>query len=87
MQIVYRKQFAKHLKQRIKPFPSLYKKFKERVELFVQSPDNPMLQDHQLKGEIIRFRAFSVTGDIRIIYQKEKDYIYFVDIGTHNQVY
>lgn len=87
MQIVYRKQFLKHLKARINPYPSLYRRFKERVRVFIESPTNPILQDHQLKGDKADFRAFSITGDIRVVYQKGEDYIYFIDIGTHNQVY
>jgi len=34
------------------------------------------------------FYAFSITGDIRVIYQKISDEeIILVDIGSHNQVY
>ena len=87
MRIVHRKQFLKHFNKRIKPYPNLYSRFKERVKLFLDSPTNPVLQDHQLKGAKTEFRAFSITGDIRIIYSKGEDYIYFIDIGTHNQVY
>lgn len=87
MQIVYRQEFNKHLEQRIKPFPNLYNRFKERVKLFLISPNDPILKDHKLTGDKANFRSFSVTGDIRIVYHKGKDYTYFIDIGTHNQVY
>ena len=87
MQIVYRKQFTKHLKERIKPFPSLYNEFKESLSLFISSPEDPSLNDHQLTGEKSQFRSFSVTNDIRITYHKGKNNLYLIDIGSHDQVY
>ena len=87
MDIVYRQQFLKHLQERIKPDPALYKRFKERMKLFIKSPEDPLLKDHQLAGDKINFRAFSITGDVRAVYHKGEGYIYFIDIGTHNQVY
>ena len=87
MEIKYYKQFVKHLNQRIKFNHNLYKKFKERVREFIANSENPILKDHQLRGDKKDYRAFSITGDIRIIYSKGEDYIYFIDIGTHNQVY
>lgn len=32
-------------------------------------------------------RAFWITGDIRVVYRVRGDTVYFLDIGTHNQVY
>jgi addiction module RelE/StbE family toxin len=66
----------------------LQKKFKERLVLFFNNPNDPLLKNHPLKGDLVGFRAFSITGDVRVIYkvisQKE---VRFTDIGTHNQVY
>ncbi len=87
MDIVYRKQFTKHLLERIKPDPALYKRFKERIKLFIKTPEDPILEDHRLTGDKINFRAFSIIRDIRVVYQSGEDYVYFIDIGTHNQVY
>lgn len=87
MDVVYRKQFTKHLRERIKPDPALYKRFKERMKLFIKTPEGPILEDHQLTGDKMNFRAFSITGDVRVVYHQGEDYIYFIDVGTHNQVY
>lgn len=57
------------------------------MALFVQNPHNPFLNDHPLKGSKEGFRSFSITGDIRAIYYVAEGNAYFVDIGTHNQVY
>lgn len=45
------------------------------------------LHDHALTGKLAGKRAFSMAGDIRIIYIELEDSIVFLDIGTHNQVY
>ena len=87
MKIHYIGQFVKHFKKRIKPHPDLTNRFHERVDLFIKSPKEPVSRDHQLKGKKQALRTFSITGDIRIVYFTEKDVAYFVDVGTHNQVY
>lgn len=43
--------------------------------------------DHALTGKLTGKRAFSVAGDIRVIYVELEDAIVFLDIGSHNQVY
>jgi addiction module RelE/StbE family toxin len=57
------------------------------MEMFLADKANPVLRDHQLIGRFSDFRAFSVTGDVRIIYKEFPDHIRLIDIGTHNQVY
>lgn len=87
MKLEYYQKFIKHFRKRIEPNPNLFKRFEERVQIFLSNPNDPILKDHQLKGDKANFRAFSITGDIRVVYHKGEDYIYFIDIGTHNQVY
>lgn len=79
--------FKRAYKKRIDPSPKLRQKVKERVVLFQINPRSPLLNDHSLKGDKTGYRAFSVTGNIRIIYFMHRDTAYFVNIGTHNQVY
>lgn len=80
-------RFNKHFTQRIKPNPGLAERFKERLDLFLASPQNPILKNHKLRGDKQDLRAFSVTGDIRVVYFITGEDLYLVDIGTHNQVY
>jgi len=63
------------------------KAFHRRLELFIQDPRQSLLRDHPLAGKLQGYRAFSITGDIRVVYYIFEDTAYFVDIGTHNQVY
>lgn len=79
--------FTKTFKKRFSHRPNVQKRFDERVRKFGENPQNPVLEDHALSGRLKGYRAFSITGDIRVIYYIHGDTAYFVDIGTHNQVY
>lgn len=81
------KTFEKHFKQRISPNEKLRNQFKERLTLFMAGEQGHPLHDHALTGKLAGKRAFSVAGDIRVIYIELKDAIIFLDVGSHNQVY
>lgn len=88
MEVCYSSRFRKNFNKRIPPGPPLEKRFAQRLALFLKDKNNPILKDHKLIGKSQSFRAFSITGDIRVIYIEEsKDAVTFIDIGTHNQVY
>lgn len=81
------RMFEKHFKKRIAPHSKLVKQFEERFELFVSGKRGYPLEDHPLTGKLTGKRAFSVAGDIRVIYDEQVGAIVFLDIGSHNQVY
>jgi len=85
--IKYIGKFQKHFDLRVKSRTNLVKRFHERVNLFIKDPSNPILKNHQLKGEKSQLKAFSITGDIRITYFVKGEDVYFIDVGSHNQVY
>jgi len=86
--LLYARKFLKNFNKRIIPYPKLSKQFDRRLGQFVSNSKQPLLKDHQLKGTKKHFRAFSITGNIRVIYQKiNKNTLRLIDIGTHNQVY
>lgn len=87
MKTYFTKTFKKHYLKRIKPHPNLDLLFAERRNLFVDNSNNPILEDHSLTGKMKGYRAFSITGDIRVVYYVHDNIAYFADIGTHNQVY
>ncbi len=86
-EIKFTKNFEKAFKKRISPHSNLHKKFTERLKSFEENPKNPTLHDHPLTGTKLGKRAFSITGDYRVVYREEVDYFVFYDVGTHNQVY
>ena len=66
----------------------LDKKIEEKIRFFKYNPRNPILKVHSLKGKKQTLRAFSITGDVRIVYKIiSKKEVLFLDIGTHNQIY
>ena len=85
--IGFHRNFEKHYKQRIQPQPKLAGQFGERYKLFLSGERGKPLDDHALSGNLQGRRAFSVTGDIRVVYIELDDQIIFLDIGTHSQVY
>ncbi len=87
MNTYFTQTFKKHYLKRIYSNKNLDSQFVERHGLFISDPNNPLLRDHALGGKMKGFRSFSITGDIRVIYYIFDDAAYFVDIGTHNQVY
>jgi addiction module RelE/StbE family toxin len=81
------KTFEKHFKQRISPYEKLRNQFQERLVLFMAGELGYPLYDHALTGKLAGKRAFSIGGDIRVIYIELEDVIVFLDAGSHNQVY
>lgn len=79
--------FEEHFRQRIKPNSRLTNQFKERLLLFMTGERGRPIYDHALTDGLEGKRAFSITGEIRVIYVELEGCIVFLDIGTHNQVY
>ena len=61
--------------------------FKERLLLFMAGDLGYPLYDHALTGKLDGKRAFSITGEIRVVYVELEDAIVLLDVGTHKQVY
>lgn len=86
--IDFHKKFQKHYIKRIKCNKNLNIIFNEKVELFAIDPNYKVLNNHYLIGKMKGLYSFSITGDIRIIYQwVDEKTVLFLDIGSHNQVY
>lgn len=88
IQILYHRNFLKSYTKRIKNNSKLKLAFEQRVREFCIDPAASQLHNHQLIGQKQNFRSFSITGDIRLVYQFiDKQTVLFFDIGSHNQVY
>ena len=86
-QIDFSKSFEKAYAKRIARNEKLKKAYASRYRLFIQGERGYPLHDHALTGSLAGKRAFSIAGDLRVVYIELPDVIIFVDIGTHNQVY
>ncbi|MBI2453494.1 type II toxin-antitoxin system mRNA interferase toxin, RelE/StbE family [Candidatus Peregrinibacteria bacterium] len=85
MRIIFTEGFKKKYK-RLQP--KIQKQFEKRLELFIKNQNHPLLKVHPLKGNLVGCRAFSVTGDFRVIYRLlDQNNAKLIDIGTHCQVY
>lgn len=87
MKVEFSKAFIRIYKKRYRHLPAMRSAFEERTRMFNDNPANVLLRDHKLRGDKVGHRAFSVTGDIRVIYIIVNDIAYFENIGSHNQVY
>jgi addiction module RelE/StbE family toxin len=78
-----------------KDFTKLYKKLPRklqlqtqvRVELFATDPDNEQLRRHALKGEFSDYWSINISGDCRALYEDYGDYVLFIKIGSHSELY
>lgn len=88
MKIDFHTSFKKAYKNRISFHKKLAIQTETRITLFKSNPKDPVLKDHPLFGAKKGLRAFSISGDIRIVYiPVSEQEVIFVDIGSHNQVY
>lgn len=84
MYIEYHKRFQKQYRK----LPlKLQKKFVERLEVFMENPLAPELNNHPLNGEYAAYRSINITGDLRAIYQISDDKVQFLIIDTHSNLY
>ncbi|MEK7175491.1 MAG: type II toxin-antitoxin system mRNA interferase toxin, RelE/StbE family [Patescibacteria group bacterium] len=88
MQIIFHKDFNKKY---FKLKESEKKKFKERLNIFIKDPYNPILNNHALSGKYLPRRSINVTGDLRALFKivdpKDGDTILFTEIDTHSNLY
>jgi addiction module RelE/StbE family toxin len=75
-----------------KQFHKLSQKIKnqtiERIQLFIENPFSPILNNHTLGGKYLGCQSINVTGDIRIIYEIVGDNLaHFLEIGSHSELY
>lgn len=81
------KGFDKSYKKRIAPNSNLRDTYIARVTAFQAGKRNSPLKDHLLKGNMKGKRAFSIAGDVRVVYEETEEAFIFLDVGSHNQVY
>ena len=63
-------------------------KVRERLNLLVSDEFNPLLKNHKLNPPYEGFRSISITGDIRLVYNKlNAQTFYLRAVGTHHQLF
>lgn len=85
MRITKGKQFEKQYK---KLSPKIQKNFTERLRLFLEDKNHPLLHTHSLTGKYKGLYSFNITADVRAIYDDSyDDLIILVYIGSHSELY
>jgi mRNA-degrading endonuclease YafQ of YafQ-DinJ toxin-antitoxin module len=81
--------FTSHFERRYKKLPTAIQSLAEEKErLFRADAFDPRLGTHKLKGKLKGLWAFSVTSDIRAVFEfLDGDEVLFHDIGPHGAVY
>jgi mRNA-degrading endonuclease YafQ of YafQ-DinJ toxin-antitoxin module len=54
------------------------------VKLFENGKNDQTLKLHKLHGKFAEYQAFSANFTHRIIIKKEKGFVYYLDVGTHD---
>jgi mRNA-degrading endonuclease YafQ of YafQ-DinJ toxin-antitoxin module len=54
---------------------------------FAIDPLDPLLRTHKLKGELAEYWAFSVDGDLRVVFRWLGEEAFLVSLGSHDEVY
>ncbi|MEK7118570.1 MAG: type II toxin-antitoxin system mRNA interferase toxin, RelE/StbE family [Patescibacteria group bacterium] len=62
-------------------------RFYERLALFLNAPDHPLLHRHPLHGKYAGYWSIDVTGDLRAVYRIQGYACVFTHIGTHHQLF
>jgi len=88
MKIQYDPEFIKQLK---KTNVRIRKSFIKRIYIFQRNPKDPILRNHELRGEWKGYRSINITADWRALYEEihagGEIIAYFSFIGTHKELY
>ena len=81
-------EFAERLK---KVNVRVRKSFKQRIAVFYNNPNDPLLNSHPLRKEWQGYRSIDITNDWRAVYTEKAErgevIFFFVAIGTHKELY
>ena len=60
----------------------------ERLQLFMNDPFSPLLNNHALQGDRQPCRSINITGDYRLVYEQyDEETVLLIDIDTHSFLY
>lgn len=79
--------FKKKLKKIQKTDKQLFSKVKKQLSLFQENPKHISLKLHKLKGNLQNLWSIAIDRNYRMLFVDDEIGIYFVDIGTHDEVY
>lgn len=88
VKIKFTGKYQKNLSGLLVDNPLIRDEIDKRVGWFVNNPNDTRLDNHSLTGRMESKWAFSITPDIRIVYESlGKNTVRFLAIGIHGRVY
>jgi addiction module RelE/StbE family toxin len=88
IEIAFSSSFKRAFKHKIAGNIERKERFRVKLEIFRGNPFEANLKTHKLSGKLKDYWSFSVEYDLRIIfYFAEDEKVFFVDIGSHKEVY
>ncbi len=91
--LIWGKAFIRGFKRMVKRNPHLADEIEQALMLLVETPFDPRLESHKLKGKLSGLWACAAGYDTRIIFEflpgkdgNDND-ILLIDVGTHDEVY
>jgi len=88
MKIIYKKKFINRYKKLDK---KIQKSFQDRLNIFIENPENTLLRNHKLHGNLNWYNSINITWDYRAIFREiwkwHYEFVEFTDIWTHSQLY
>ena len=78
----------KKLARFIEQHPELEGRIEKVLDALLKNPRDPGVGAHKLTGQFKDFYGADVTPrSYRIVYAFSDDHVYFLNIGTHDEVY
>lgn len=90
IELVWNSKFKRKYKNWCRRHPDLAESFRNKMELFVNSPFHPSLRTHSLSGILKGLWSSRITYEYRLIFKfldREKKTALLIDIGSHDEVY
>ena len=84
MRVKVSRRFLRKAKKLKEPQTTMLRAVLRRLAV---DPHDPVLRTHRLKGELDGYWACTVDDDLRLLFRWQKDELFLVNLGTHDQVY
>ena len=85
--LVLSDRFKRSLREFVRKHPELHATVQERFEILSRNPRDPSIRTHKLTGKLKGLLAASITHEYRVVFYVEKDFIFLLAIGSHEEVY
>lgn len=84
MKIFFHRKFTKQFEKLSR---KIQEQFYERLSIFEIDPFNPLLNNHCVHHPYEGCQSINISGDIRALFEINKDNVLFIRIGTHSELY